>query len=92
MSARTVKLVRLREGVYATGAQVDDRDQPPRVTHAVEAVSDLDAPGGVTTCCGSHFAPGTLVAANGHELVPHKHCLRRLLAAGCRVEGGAADG
>lgn len=92
MSARTVKLVRLREGVYATGAQVGDRDQPHRVIHAVEAVSDLDAPGGVTTCCGSQFAPGTLVAVDGHELVPHKHCLRRLLAAGCRVEGGAVDG
>ena len=92
MSARTVKLVRLREGVYATGAQVGGRDQPHRVIHAVEALSDLDAPGGVTPCCGSHFAPGTLMAVYGHELVPHKHCLRRLLAAGCRVEGGVADG
>jgi hypothetical protein len=92
MSARTVKLVRLREGVYATGAHVGDRDQPHRVIHAVESVSDLDAPGGVTSCCGSHFAPGTLVAIDGHELVPHKHCLRRLLAAGFLLEGGDANG
>jgi hypothetical protein len=92
MSAHTVKLVRLREGIYATGTRVGDRCQPPRVVHAVDTVSDLDAPDGVVACCGSHFASGTLVAVSGRELVPHKHCLRRLLAAGLLVEGGAVDG
>jgi len=92
MSAHTVKLVRLREGVYATGERVVDGLQPPRVIHAVDTVTDLRAPDGVVVCCGSHFAAGTLMAVGGRELVPHKHCLRRLLAAGFLVEGGAVDG
>lgn len=92
MSARTVKLVRLREGVYATGARVGDECRPPRVVHAVDIVSDLDAPEGVVVCCGAHFAPGTLLAVIGRELLPHKHCLRSLFASGTLVEGGAADG
>jgi hypothetical protein len=56
-----VKLVRLREGVYGSGESVSDGRQPVRVVHLVEVGAALDAPDGVTTYCGTHFAPGTLV-------------------------------
>ena len=77
MSARTVKLVRLREGVYGSGAPVRGGQQPRRVVHLVEVDAELDAPGGVTTCCGTHFAPGTLVEVPWDTMSPHRLCQKR---------------
>jgi hypothetical protein len=58
---RTVKLVRLRVGVYATGRTVGRRQPPVRGVHVVGVAVDLDAPEGVIAYCGVYFAPGTLV-------------------------------
>jgi transcriptional regulator with XRE-family HTH domain len=77
MSARTVKLVRLREGVYASGAAVCDGHQPSRVVHLVDVEAELDAPEGVTVCCGTHFAPGTLVEVPWATMSPHRMCQKR---------------
>jgi hypothetical protein len=92
MTARTVKLVRLRDGVYATGKVVGAGHQPHRVIHAVDIAADLDASDGVTAFCRAEFVAGTLVEVAGQEVLPHKHCQRRLQAAGIVTEGGAVDG
>lgn len=74
---RTVKLVRLREGVYVTGKKVPKDVSLHRVPHLVDVAADLDSPDGVTACCGVEFAPGTLMDVPWIELLPHRPCLRR---------------
>lgn len=78
--ARTpnVKLVRLREGIFATGSPVNDGHTPPRVVHAVDSSVDLGATDGVTALCGAHFAPNTLLDAAEENTTAHRLCLRRL--------------
>lgn len=70
------KLVRLREGLYATGAEYDsaqDMFPPARVVHLVDVTADLHSPDGVTVCCGLQCAPRTLEDAPD-DLHPHKLC------------------
>jgi hypothetical protein len=74
---RTVKLVRLREGVFATGDEVGDNSPPPRVPHLVDVTVDMESPKRITTCCGLEFAPHTLEEVPWIELLPHAVCLRR---------------
>lgn len=76
--ARSVKLVRLQEGVFATGATTEDGHSLPRVVHAVDSSVDLSASDGVTALCGAHFAPNSLVDVSHASAVAHRLCLRHL--------------
>jgi hypothetical protein len=93
--ARTLRLVRLRVGVFADGIAVGERPQPPRSVHVAAASVDLDASEGVAAYCGAHFAPGTLMEVPWMTVQPHKLCRRRspiLIPAGLnqpRRESGA---
>lgn len=75
---RSVKLVRLREGIFATGSPVNDGHTLPRVVHAVDSSVDLGAIDGVTALCGAHFAPNTLLDVAEENTTAHRLCLRRL--------------
>lgn len=74
---RTVKLVRMREGVDLFGRPMATDGKPPQVGHLVPVESDLDSPEGVRACCGVEFAAGTLVELPWIERLPHGVCLRR---------------
>lgn len=74
---RTVKLVRMRDGVDLFGRPVERDGKPPRVGHLVEIDADLDSPDGVRACCGLEFAAGTLVELPWIDRLPHGVCLRR---------------
>lgn len=74
---RTVKLVRLRVGVFADGTTVGERPQPPRSVHVVAISTDVDAPEGVPAYCGAHFAPGVLVEVPWTSMEPHNVCRLR---------------
>jgi hypothetical protein len=74
---RTVKLVRLRDGVDVFGRKVEKNGRSGRLWHLVRMTADLDSPDAVTTCCGLEFAPGTLVEVPWIESLPHGLCLRR---------------
>jgi hypothetical protein len=76
---RSVKLARLRVGVFASGAPVGERQQPPRSVHVVDISDDLDAPKEVTAYCGARFAPGTLAEVPWGTLAAHKLCYERSL-------------
>lgn len=73
---RASKLARLRVGVFADGTAVGERQTPSRVVHVMDISADLDAPQGVTTYCGAHFAPGTLVEVPWMTMEPHNMCRR----------------
>jgi hypothetical protein len=73
---RTVKLVRMRDGVDLFGRTVE-KDGKPRVGHLVRIESNLDSPDGVRACCGVEFAAGTLVELPWIDRLPHGVCLRR---------------
>lgn len=100
---RTVKLVRLRVGVFATGVAVGERRQPSRPAHVVDISADLDAPEGVTACCGVPFAAGTLVEVPWMTMDPHRLCRERSpfpipaalnqprTGTGARAENAVAD-
>jgi hypothetical protein len=75
-AARNVRLVRLRAGVYATGAAVGERQPPPRLVHVVDIAADLDAPEGVISSCGVRFAAGTLMEVPSMTTEPHPICRR----------------
>jgi hypothetical protein len=75
--ARTVKLVRLRDGVDVFGNPVETDGQSQRVGHLVSIDADLDSPEGVRACCGLEFPAGTLVEMPWIERLPHGLCLRR---------------
>lgn len=86
-TVRTVQLVRLREGVFATGERVRSGDRRPRrLVHLVDVAADLESSDGVRACCGVEFAPGTLMAVPWIEDLPHKRCLRQSPWAGWRIE------
>lgn len=74
---RTVKLVRLRDGVDVFGNTVETNGQAQRLGHLVRIDADLDSPGGVRACCGLEFPAGTLVEMPWIEKLPHGLCLRR---------------
>jgi hypothetical protein len=74
---RTVKLVRLRDGVDVFGNTVETDGQPQRLRHLVSIDADLDSPGGVRAFCGLEFPAGTLVEMPWIERLPHRLCLRR---------------
>lgn len=74
---RTVKLVRLRVGVFADGTTVGERPQPPRSVHVVDISADLDASEGVTAYCGADFASGALVEVPWTSMEPHNLCRLR---------------
>ncbi len=76
VSVRTSKLVRLRVGVFATGAPVGESQSPPRAVHVIAISADLHAPEGVTAYCGAHFAPGTLAEVPWGTMEPHGQCRR----------------
>ncbi len=77
-SEPAVRTVRLREGVYATGAAVSDNiGEPTRVIHLASPDADLGHPDGVEVCCGVRFAPDTLEEVPWGELWPHARCVRR---------------
>lgn len=75
--ARTVKLVRLRDGVDVFGNKVETDGQPQRLAHLVRIDADLDSPDSVRACCGLEFPAGTLVELPWVEKLPHGSCLRR---------------
>ncbi len=77
IETRTVKLVRLREGVDVLGRKVDENGLPRRLSHLVNVEASLGSSDGVTACCGVAFAPGTLVEVPWIESLPHGLCLRR---------------
>lgn len=74
---RTVKLARLRAGVYADGTPVGPEPEPPRLVHVVDIAADLTSPDGVTAHCGSHFASGTLPEVPWDGLKPHAGTCRQ---------------
>lgn len=77
-TALQFKLVRLREGVFATGKPMDEGDALPRVVHVVDSSADLSSPSGVTALCGAHFAPNCLIEVAAISTKAHRLCLRHL--------------
>jgi hypothetical protein len=74
---RTVKLVRLRDGVDIFGNTVETDGQAQRLAHLVRIEADLGSLDGVRACCGLAFPAGTLVEMPWIERLPHGGCLRR---------------
>lgn len=74
---RTVKLVRLRVGVFADGTAVGKRKPPSRAVHVVDIEADLAGSESVTAYCGLEFAPDTLVEVPWMTMEPHDVCRRR---------------
>lgn len=82
-------LVRLREGVYATGDPVKTwMPEPERVLHIIPDESVLLSaadkeyasapdPGSVESCCGAIFAPETLEEVPWGTKWPHDLCVRK---------------
>lgn len=82
-----VKVVRLREGVYASGAEVNPQvGSPVRVKHLMPRDADLNHLSGASACCDAWFAPGTLEVVPWGKLWPHTKCVQRSPWSRAKIE------
>jgi hypothetical protein len=77
-----MKMVQLREGIYANGGPRREGDPRSQIFHVVDASADLHGTEEVTSPCGIGFAPGALEVVEWNYHKAHDLCRRRACLQG----------